>query len=144
VTLSRTDGDRFTYTQAELFAMMRVLLGGRAAEAVALGEISTGAESDLAELTRLGRRMVGRWGMSDALGNIAALGRDDEPLMTPETVALVDAETRRLVDEIYQDVVRLLRAERGRLDSLVEALLEDETLDGGQARAAAGLAQSRV
>ena len=64
--------------------------------------------------------------------------------MTPETVALVDAETRRLVDEIYQDVVRLLRAERGRLDRLVEALLEDETLDGGQARAAAGLAQSRV
>src|SRR5205085_7271278 len=68
VTLSSPDGDRFNYTDADLLAAARVLLAGRAAEQLVFGGLTSGAESDLEQLTRIGRYMVGRWGMSDAIG----------------------------------------------------------------------------
>ena len=71
VTFSAPDADRFNYLEPEILAKIKVALGGRAAEEIVFGEISTGAESDIEQLTGLARQMVGRWGMSDALGPIS-------------------------------------------------------------------------
>ena len=71
VTFSAPDADRFNYLEPEILAKIKVALGGRAAEEIVFGEISTGAESDIEQLTALARQMVGRWGMSDALGPVS-------------------------------------------------------------------------
>jgi cell division protease FtsH len=129
VTFAAPDSDRFTYREPELEAKIRVALGGRAAEEVVFDEISTGAESDIQQLTEIARQMVGRWGMSRAIGPIAVLPRDGAgpflpPEVSPETQKLVDEEVRRLVDEAHEEVVELLRENRDKLDSLANALLE--------------------
>jgi cell division protease FtsH len=146
VTFSAPESDRFNYREAEVLAKIMVALGGRAAEEVVFGEISTGAESDIQQLTELARQMVGRWGMSDAVGPIAVVPRDGAgPLLpgvaevSPATQKLVDEEVRRIVDEAHQDVLELLRENREHLDSLAAALLEHETLDEADAYAAAGV-----
>src|SRR5262249_57365630 len=76
VTFSAPDSDRFNYLEPEIRAKIKVSLGGRVAEEVVFGEISTGAESDIDQLTALARQMVGRWGMSDAVGPLALVSRD--------------------------------------------------------------------
>jgi cell division protease FtsH len=129
VTLSSPDSDRFKYTDGELYARLRVLLAGRAAEAIVYGGLTTGAESDLEELTRIARYMIGRWGMSPEVGMMTVL----DGAASPQTLAQVDAEVRRIADEAYADVAALLRDERERLDALVEALLVHETLDAEDA-----------
>ena len=146
VTFSAPDSDRFNYLEPEVYAKIDVALGGRAAEEVVFGEISTGAESDIQQLTELARQMVGRWGMSDAIGPIAVVPRDGSGPLLPgvsevstETQSLVDDEVRRIVSEAHDRVVALLRENRNRLDSLAQALLEHETLDEDAAYAAAGL-----
>ena len=73
VTLSTPDSDRVSYTREDLEAKIKVALGGRAAEEVVYGEITTGAESDLQQLTQIARQMVGRWGMSDKVGPVTVL-----------------------------------------------------------------------
>jgi cell division protease FtsH len=149
VTFAAPDSDRFNYREPEIYAKIKVALGGRAAEEVVFGETSTGAESDIQQLTELARQVVGRWGMSDVLGPIAVIPRDGSgPLLpgvsevSPETQRLVDEEVRRIVDESHREVVELLRKNRDRLDSLVKALLEHETLDEEDAYAAAGVERS--
>jgi len=124
-----------------------VALGGRVAEEVIFGDISTGAESDIAQLTEVARQMVGRWGMSPAIGPIAVLPRDGTGPFVPagseasaDTQKLIDAEVRRIVDESHKQVVALLEENRNKLDSLAGALLEHETLDQEDAYAAAGVA----
>src|SRR5262249_33456178 len=77
VTLSTPDVDRVSYTREELEAQIKVALGGRVAEEVVYGTITTGAESDIEQLTRIARQMVGRWGMSDEVGPITLLPRED-------------------------------------------------------------------
>jgi cell division protease FtsH len=110
------------------------------------GEISTGAESDIAQLTEIARQMVGRWGMSKAIGPIAVLPRDGAgPFLpggsevAPDTQRLVDEEVRRIVEESHKEVMALLEENRDKLDSLAKALLEHETLDEEDAYAAAGV-----
>jgi cell division protease FtsH len=119
-------------------------LGGRAAEEVAFGDQTTGAEGDIAQVTALVRHMVGRWGMSAEIGMVAVLPSDGAnpwgELASPRTLELVDQEVRRKVETAYDEVVALLAAERSRLDSLAEALLERETLDQIDAYQIAGLA----
>jgi cell division protease FtsH len=146
VTFAAPESDRFNYREPEVLAKIKVALGGRAAEEVVFGETSTGAESDIQQLTEIARQMVGRWGMSEAVGPVAVLPRDSNgPLLpgaaeaSPETLRLVDAEVRRIVDESHDAVVALLVENRGRLDSLASALLEHETLDEEDAYAAAGV-----
>jgi cell division protease FtsH len=145
VTFASPDADHLNYLRAELQAKIKVALGGRAAEEIVFGETSTGAESDIAQLTELARQMVGRWGMSTAIGPIAVISRDGSaPLpgtaeTSPATQQLVDDEVRRIVDEAYREVLELLRNNRSRLDSLASALLEHETLDEDAAYAAAGV-----
>jgi cell division protease FtsH len=146
VTFAAPESDRFNYREPEVEAKIKVALGGRAAEEVVFGETSTGAESDIQQLTELARQMVGRWGMSSAIGPIAVIPRDGAgPLLpgvaetSPATQALVDDEVRRIVDEAHKEVVALLQRNRSKLDSLATALLEHETLDEEDVYAAAGV-----
>jgi cell division protease FtsH len=151
VTFSAPDADRFNYLRPEILAKIKVALGGRVAEEVVFGEISTGAESDIEQLTGLARQMVGRWGMSDALGPVAVIPRDGSGLLlpgvtevAPETRKLVDDEVRRIVAEAREEVVALLTENRARLDALANALLEHETLDEDDVYAAAGVTRAQA
>jgi cell division protease FtsH len=146
VTFSAPDADRFNYLEPEIVARIKVALGGRVAEEIVFGEISTGAESDIEQLTALARHMVGRWGMSETLGPISVIPRDGaRPFLpgvaevSPETQKLLDHEVRRIVAEAQQEVVTLLTENRARLDALASALLEHETLDEDDAYAAAAV-----
>jgi cell division protease FtsH len=146
VTLATPEDDRYTYRRGELLARIKVALGGRAAEKVVFGEITTGAESDIQQLTQIARGMVGRWGMSDAVGPLAVTdGRADGALLpgatpaSPATQQLVDEEARRIVDTAEEEVIDLLERERSRLGALAHALLERETLDYADAYAVAGV-----
>ena len=146
VTLSTPDSDRVSYSFEELEAKIRVALGGRVAEEVVYGQITTGAESDIQQLTQIARQMVGRWGMSDKVGPIAVLPSDGAAPLFPgvsetswETQRLIDDEVRRIVDEAHVEVTQMLNAHRDQLDNLTHALLEAETLDAIDAYHAAGV-----
>jgi cell division protease FtsH len=147
VTFSAPDSDRFNYERHELLAKVKVALGGRAAEEIVYGEPTTGAESDIQQLTNVARQMVGRWGMSDVIGPLAVLPADGQgPLLpgaaevSPRTQEMIDEEVRRIVDDSYREVIDLLTENRDKLDALAAALLEHETLDEDDAYAAAGVA----
>jgi cell division protease FtsH len=149
VTFAAPESDRFNYREPEILAKIKVALGGRAAEEVVFGETSTGAESDIQQLTEIARQMVGRWGMSSKIGPIAVIPRDGSgPLLpgaaevSPDTQKLVDDDVRRIVDDLHKEVVVLLRENRDKLDSLAKALLEHETLDEEDAYAAAGVTRT--
>src|SRR4029079_13509632 len=109
VTFSAPESDRYNYREPEVYAKIKVALGGRAAEEVVYGETSTGAESDIQQLTEIARQMVGRWGMSDAIGPVAVIPRDGAgPLLpgaaevSPDTQKLVDEEVRRIVESSHR------------------------------------------
>jgi cell division protease FtsH len=144
VTLSTPESDRYGYSRSELVAKIKVSLGGRAAEKVIYGEITTGAESDIQQLTKIARGMVGRWGMSDAIGPLAlGEGREGGELpggspVSPATQQAVDEEAHRIVESAEREVIDLLERERPRLEALARALLEHETLDQPDAYRIAG------
>jgi len=149
VTFAAPESDRFNYSEPEVMAKIKVALGGRAAEEVVFGETSTGAESDIEQLTEIARQMVGRWGMSSAIGPVAVLPRDGSGPFLPgaaevsqETQKIVDDEVRRIVESSHREVLALLHDNRAKLDSLATALLEHETLDEDDAYAAAGVEHS--
>jgi cell division protease FtsH len=146
VTLSTPDADRYNYERDELLGRIKVALGGRCAERVIYGELTTGAESDIQQLTQLARGMVGRWGMSDAIGPVAVTASGATGPLLPgaaetsqETQRVVDEEVRRIVDGAERETLALLERERHRLDALVSALLERETLDQADAYEVAGV-----
>jgi cell division protease FtsH len=150
VTLSTPDSDRVSYSLEELQAKIKVALGGRVAEEVIYSTITTGAESDIQQLTQIARQMVGRWGMSEAIGPVAVLGEEGQGMLLPgvsetsqETHRLVDEEVRALVERFHQEVTQLLEEHREQLESLAHALLAAETLDGPDAYAAGGVAIPR-
>jgi cell division protease FtsH len=151
VTFQSPETDRYGFGEDYLRGRIIGALGGRAAEEVVYHDVSTGAESDLEQVTRIARQMVGRWGMSAAIGPVSVLpGPADEPLLFPGTGAgpaertreIVDAEVRRIVEACYEEAVGLLRANRERLDALAHALLERETLDEADAYRIAGIPRS--
>ena len=151
VTFSAPDADRFNFEQQHLLAQIKVALGGRVAEELVFADITTGAESDIQHLTRIARHMVGRWGMSRAVGPIAVIPADGMGPLLPgaaetseSTQRLVDEEVRRIVESAHAEVSTLLREHRGNLDSLVAGLLEHETLDEADAYAAAGLPRNAL
>jgi cell division protease FtsH len=150
VTFSAPDADRFNFDQRHLIAQIKVALGGRCAEEIVFGDLTTGAESDIQQLTRIARYMVGRWGMSAAIGPIAVLPSEEMSMFLPgasetsaDTQRLIDEEVRRIVEAAHTDVLKLLRDHRPQLDDLVTALLKHETLDETDAYAAAGLMRDR-
>jgi cell division protease FtsH len=131
--------DRHLHTRAELDARVLVLLGGYAAEQVVLGEISTGAEHDLGEATRLASKMVAHYGMSEALGPVhydiheehAFLGQRiaTESGTSDATVHAIENEARALLGRALAQAISLITAHRARVDRLAAALLEHETLE---------------
>jgi cell division protease FtsH len=147
VTFQSPDIDRYGYSAKYLRGRIIGALGGRAAEEVVFGDMTTGAESDLDQVSNIARQMVGRWGMSDAIGPVTVLpppGRES-PLgldgVAPATKELVDAEVRKIVDACYAEAVDQLRRHRRQLDRLAGRLLEAETLDEDDAYAAAGISR---
>jgi cell division protease FtsH len=115
------------------------------------GDLTTGAESDIQQLTRIARYMVGRWGMSRAIGPVAVLPSEGMSVLLPgasetseSTHRLIDEEVRRIVESAHAEVLSVLRESRANLDGLVAALLEHETLDEADAYAAAGLSRNHV
>ncbi len=147
VTFSAPDVDRLSYDEQDLLVRIRVALGGRVAEEIVFGTHTTGAESDLQQITDIARRMVGRWGMSDAVGLMVTQPSDSETALlsggaeaSPDTQRLVDREVRRILADAHRDVTTLLTEHRENLDTLAHALLEHETLDGPAAYRAAGQA----
>ncbi len=142
VTLQSPENDRYGYGSRYLRGRIMGLLGGRAAEEIIYEDVTSGAESDLEQVTKLARLMVGRWGMSDRVGLVAVLPRGGEPTgsdgTSEATRELIDAEVRRIVSEAYQLALSRLREHRDRLDALAQALLDRETLDEEDAYQAAG------
>jgi cell division protease FtsH len=147
VTFQSPSADRYGYGANFLRGRIIGALGGRAAEQIIYGDVTTGAESDLEQVTSIARQMVGRWGMSDAIGLVSVLPRpgNESPFPAADSNApaestreLVDSEVRRIVEECYSHAVERLQENRERLDSLAHALLEHETLDEKDAYAAAG------
>ena len=126
-------------TKAQLLADIRVALGGRIAEALVLGDISTGASGDLQSVTNTARSMVTRWGMSDTLGPIVFgeqqeqvfLGKNigHERNFSEEVASKIDVEVHQIVDEAYRDVEQLLTDNMDFLHNMAKALLEEETID---------------
>ena len=151
VTLATPDDDRVNYTEHELRAKLRVALGGRAAEELVFGDVTTGAESDIQQVTRIARGMVERWGMSEKVGFLTATPQNGQSPLLPGSEAvsqatqeLIDREVRRIVDEEQDATERLLATNRDRLDTLADALLERETLDEADAYAVAGIEREPV
>ncbi|MGI5951991.1 MAG: cell division protein FtsH, partial [Brooklawnia sp.] len=142
VTLSTPENDRYGYDEAYLRGRIIGALGGMAAEDTVYGVITTGAESDLETSTSIARQMVGRWGMSEAIGPLQIYPQEGSPQdqgFSDELLARADDEARRIVDECYSQAKQLLLTNRERLDGIVDALMEHETLDQAQVYAAAGV-----
>jgi cell division protease FtsH len=144
VTFSSPDNDRVSYDRPALDARIDVLLAGRVAEEIVFDAVTTGAESDIEQVTSIARAMVGRWGMSEEIGFVAILPADNaNPFLqagaSEASRRVVDEAVRRLIDTAHDRVVRLMTEHRDKLDSLAEALLDQETLDQDAAYEAAGM-----
>ena len=143
VTLSTPDADRYSYTEVYLRSRIIGALGGMAAEQVVYGVITTGAESDLEQVTNIARGMAGRWGMSEKVGRLTAIPSDSQGAYglssAPATLDAVDGEARRIVAECYEQACRQLTEHRPRLDALADALMDHETLDEEAAYRAADM-----
>ena len=150
MTFQAPDADRYGYGADYLRGRIIGALGGRAAEEMVYGDITTGAESDLEQVTNIARRMVGPLG--DVGGDRPGLGaagaqrraapvpghrRRPDSRRTPSSSWTT--EVRRIVDDCYDEAVRMLRENRERLDALAQALLERETLDEADAYRVAGI-----
>jgi cell division protease FtsH len=143
--------DRYLMTRTDLQNQLAVLLGGRTAEEVALGEISTGAQNDLQRATDIARAMVTEYGMSDALGAVNFdLGRrsrfidlqmpQERGLYGDETAQKIDAEIARIVNDAHETARRVLDENRDRLEAITHRLLEVEVMEGEELRQLLGRA----
>ncbi len=140
-TIQRPTEDRFLMTRDELENKMAVLMGGRAAEWIVFGHLSTGAADDLVKVTDIARAIVTRYGMTEKLGHVAlekdrrSLLATDQPYYGPqehdysdETAATVDEEVRRIVDEAFSHAASVLTERREALEQSARLLLEKETI----------------
>jgi len=134
--------DKYTYSQDYLLKALSVLLGGRAAEEIALKHTTTGAGNDLERTTDLARKMVTEWGMSDKLGPLT-FGKKDEQIFigreiarhkdySEKTAVDIDEEVKRIVIGAYNISKKLLTENQDLLEALARALLEKETMDGAE------------
>jgi cell division protease FtsH len=130
ITVSAPAEDRYLMRRSELLAKMVGLMGGRAAEEIIFGDITTGASQDIEQATSIARRMVCEFGMSP-LGLIAMKNdADGSPTVSATTAAKIDHEVATLVEKAYQTALEVLRAKRERLSLIAEHLIEVETIDG--------------
>ncbi len=138
-TQSLPSDDRRNYPKDYLVARLVVLLGGRSAEEIALNQVTSGAENDLRMATKLARDMVAQLGMTDSVGPVNYGDSDQQPFLgyslaqprnySEETAALIDRETKRLVEEAHERARNVLREHRGQLDTLAQELLTKEIVD---------------
>jgi len=147
VTFQSPDADRYSYSASYLRGRIAGMLAGRAAEELIYDDVTTGAENDLEQATGIAKQMVGRWGMSEKVGLMTVLPdpRREQPLgfggdgTSPATQELIETEARHILDQGHDQALATLRANRQRLDALVETLLRTETLDAADAYRAAGV-----
>lgn len=141
-TLSLPKEDRYYATRSEMLDELKVLLGGRVAEALVLKEISSGASNDLQRATSLARQMICEYGMSPELGPMTFGHRQDQVFLgrdigrdkdySEEVAAKIDKEIRKFIDEAYQKTESLLNENMDKLHLIADALIERETLEGGE------------
>ena len=143
-TMMLPEEESFVMNKSKLLDELANLLGGRAAEEIALNEVSTGAQSDLERATKIARKMVMEWGMSEKLGPLTFgrpnhdqlvflgrdLGRDRD--YSEEVAATIDSEVRSIIEDSYVRAKEILAEHKDRLESVTEALLEIETLNKEQ------------
>jgi len=139
-TLSLPEEDKYLISKDELMDQIAGTMGGRVAEEIVFGDVTSGAENDIQKATQMARRMVTQWGMSDKLGNVAMghreelvfLGRDlgEQRNYSEEVAAIIDEEIRSIINHGYQTAKGILVAQRGKMDAVVERLKIVETLDG--------------
>jgi len=137
VTEQLPDEDHYNQSRGYLQARLAVMLGGRAAEELVMDDITTGAESDLVQATRLAKRMVTRWAMGN-LGMMAFQSDEEQPFLgydlsqgrdySEETATRIDEEVEHLLDERHEVARQILSKQRDALDALVERLLSEETV----------------
>ncbi|MDP3123545.1 MAG: AAA family ATPase, partial [Thiobacillus sp.] len=142
VTMSLPELDRFSLYKDEMMSQISILFGGRVAEYIFVGSISTGASNDFERATSIARDMVTRYGMSEALGPMVYgenegevfLGRSvtTHKNMSEATMQKVDAEIRRILDEQYAVAKKILTESRDKVEAMTAALLEFETIDADQ------------
>ena len=141
-TMSLPEEDRYLISRSQLIDQIAGTMGGRAAEAIVFGDITSGASDDIQRVTDTARRMVTQWGMSDKLGTVAMgvkqemvfLGRDlgEQRNYSEEIAALIDEEVRGLVSDGYETAKRILTERRGHLELIAEHLKTVETIDAAQ------------
>jgi cell division protease FtsH len=134
--------DKYTYTRQEIMARITVALGGRVAEEIVFGEVTTGAQNDFEQATELARKMVTEFGMSEKLGPLSLgkrhgpvfLGRDlvESRNYSEEIAYEIDKEIRSIIDECYEQARRGILAHRDALERIAKALLERENLEAEQ------------
>jgi cell division protease FtsH len=143
--------DRYLMTRGDLYSQLAVLLGGRTAEEIALGEISTGASNDLQRATDMARAMVTEWGMSDALGAINYDGNkrqrfldipmpQERGLYGEDTAQMIDAEIKRILTDAHDKARDILTGNRDKLERVTRRLLEVEVMEGDELRQLLGSA----
>ncbi len=142
VTMSTPLDDRYNYSKEYLLTQIVTALGGRAAEQIAIGHITTGAENDLQRVTAIARQMVTRWGMSERLGTVSFSERQSPFLSVGEmgapgdysetTAELIDDEVDRIVRMCYERTLELLSSHRATLDRIAQELRRQETIDARQ------------
>src|SRR3954466_2407106 len=135
--------DRYLMQRNDLYNQLAVLLGGRTAEEIALGEISTGAQNDLQRATDMARAMVTEWGMSEALGAVNYDGHKrgkfldiqlgpERGLYSEQTSQKIDGEITRILTEAHDTARRILTEHRAKLESVTQRLLEIEVMEGDE------------
>ena len=136
-TMQVEEGNHYLMSKEEIENKIATLTGGRAAEAIAVGSISTGASNDIEQATRLARAMITRYGMSDDFGMVALetltnqyLGGDSTLVCSPETQTEIDRKVVELVKKEYARAEEILRANRAKLEELAKYLYENETITG--------------
>ena len=141
-TMQLPEKDRFTESQCRLQDMIAGFMGGRAAEDLVFGDVTTGAANDLQQVTRIARGMVCKWGMSPVLGP-QSFGENEELMFmgrgvnrsiehSEATARKIDAEVTRLATEAYDRAMTILKEHRPQLDEMARLLMERETLDGAE------------
>jgi cell division protease FtsH len=143
-TMWLPEEDKYNTRKRELLDQLVVIMGGRVAEEIAFGDVTSGARGDIKQATAIARKMVCEWGMSEKLGMVEYGEHDDYVFLGKElsrsrdyseaTAQEIDKEVRKLCDDAYNRAMLLLTDKRGTLEAIAKALLEFETLDAGHIR----------
>ncbi|MFI4971338.1 MAG: cell division protein FtsH, partial [Hyphomicrobiales bacterium] len=139
-TMSLPEEDKYLISRDELMDQIAGIMGGRVAEEIVFGDVTSGAENDIEKATQMARRMVTQWGMSDKLGTVAIghreelvfLGRDlgEQRNYSEEVAAIIDEEIRSIINRAYEVAKHVLTVQRDTLEAIARHLIKVETMDG--------------